>query len=94
MDALTRWLASIWVNAGRAVLSVTNDRIDAIVKLANAQYVPRSNAASISSHALFPSDRIAKETAKVIDASDAVLVSFSMHVSINAFEKINISHVR
>lgn len=53
----------------------------------------RKCAIEFESETNFHSIRIAKGTAKVIDANDVDQVSFSMLESINAFEKDNINHV-
>lgn len=86
-----RWLEFTWVNVYHAESYVTIDQIDVTEKLANASYVSHEHWIIWLLFYLF---RIVKAIAKVIDVSDVDLVLFSMHVSINVFEKDNINHVR
>jgi hypothetical protein len=88
-------LVSIWVNVGHAEHCVMNDPIDVIEKLANALYELNFFPSILTRCFLFVvSNRIAKEIAKVTDANDAVLDMFSMDESINAYQQININHVK
>ena len=85
------WLVFIWVNVGHAEHYVTNDRVNAIVKLENVRYVDKN---SLLYEIFPPSNRIVKVIAKVIDANDAVLVMNLIRVAINVYNKAqDINHV-
>lgn len=83
------WLVSIWVNAGHADHYVTNDRANAIVKLADARYIDKKLVLLGDISNFFSrSNRIVKVIVKVIDANDAVLVMNLIHAATNVYNTV------